>query len=230
MKVLLAIFWSLTTGSLIFAAPLKGKWIGDSGSYGEWHLDFVKPGVVHLIFDHMDGSIVLPARYELDADGRIRIFDFGAATGEIEQSSLDEVRNIFSKGNCLIRPDNDSVTNLWVLTCNNGAQKFWDINRLVPADARRKIGNLEVVTTGVRSGKTITCTRLRAMPSVDSGLIIYLPEDQSGSKNCAPAGTTLTVLARTPAKAKLGNAENFWYYIAIGHRQRAWVFGDLIKF
>jgi|GEM_PF-3462867 len=230
MKTFLLIFFAFTLTSASFATRLKGKWIGDSGSYLNWHLDFKKPGQVELVFEHMDGAATMPARYEIGTNNMVNFFDFGVLQGDLETSYVEKIRTTLSAGKCSVINTGTSLTHLWGLSCLDGKEKFWDTTRLVSAGLKRKVGELDVVTMGVRNGKTITCTRLRSMPSTESSLVEYLPEDQSGAKNCAPTGTPLMVLARTLAQEKVGKTQNFWYFVSIGHQQQAWVFGNLIKF
>lgn len=220
MKTLFLIFYAFTLTSASFATQLKGKWIGDSGSYLNWHLDFKNPGRVELIFEHMDGAATMPARYEIDTNNMINFFDFGNLQGDLEPSYGEIIRTTLSAGKCSVINTGTSLTHLWGISCLDGKEKFWDTTRLVSAGSKRKVGELDVVTMGVRKGKTITCTRLRSMPSAESTVVEYLPEDQSGAKNCAPTGTPLMVLARTPKKGKVGKKQNFWYFVSIGHQQQ----------
>jgi hypothetical protein len=94
------------------------------------------------------------------------------------------------------------------------------------------IGGVSVVTVD-RPGTVTTAVRLREKPSTSAPIVEYwATTTQKEPELFMPAGVTVTVVARTVAKEKVGDWNNYWYRVefttAKQGKVQAWAYAESI--
>ncbi|MCU0847468.1 MAG: hypothetical protein MUD12_06230 [Spirochaetes bacterium] len=98
--------------------------------------------------------------------------------------------------------------------------------------SKRFIGNVQVIVMGMKNGTTTDNVKIRKRPSVDSESVKYragLFGDDAREYDSVPKNTDVTVIARTLEKTKVGNWNNFWYYVRAGAGDGVWMYGEFLK-
>ncbi|HOP64030.1 MAG TPA: hypothetical protein PK358_15695 [Spirochaetota bacterium] len=113
--------------------------------------------------------------------------------------------------------------------------KIWDCNSGIEEGENLKINGLEAVAMGIKEGSTTTVLKMRNAPSEKAEQVHYSYTDEDDQKytvKALPLNTSLTVLARTKKKDKVGKWNNYWYYVEFEtyfDYMRAWVYGEFVK-
>lgn len=101
----------------------------------------------------------------------------------------------------------------------------------VPEGKSRIYKELNVVTMGMKKGKTTSDVKIRKGPDVKSEVISFQPEmftDYSGT--AVPLGFSVTVIARTSDKVQVKEWNNYWYLVNVGFHEEVWMYGEFVKF
>ena len=127
--------------------------------------------------------------------------------------------------------------NLWGSNSGNDAMTFNDETSRLPAGSARNIKNVPVITMGMKKGTTTTNVKIREKPSTKAKSLKFsrgIYGDDSELKDFVPAGTELTVIARTVGREKVETWNNYWYYVNVGTHvgmdDGVWVYGEFVKF
>lgn len=112
--------------------------------------------------------------------------------------------------------------------------KFHNDSAAVKSGAERKFKGVSVVTLGMVNGVTTTSVKIRETPSVTGKALTYAPEPYGPGQllPSVPEKTPVTIIARTKAKEKVQNWENYWYLVNVGPYNTAtevWMFGEFVK-
>ncbi|MCB1143208.1 MAG: hypothetical protein H7A24_17065 [Leptospiraceae bacterium] len=138
----------------------------------------------------------------------------------------------------------ESLDYIYAIQCEGYPETFKKITDRVPEGLKRKVGDREVVTMGLKKGRVTTALKYRVDPDKSSEAIKctnYTMELER--KSSLPKDLELIVLARTPNKEKVDDKwENYWYYVyplndyetscsdsKNQFRRYGWVFGEFVN-
>lgn len=112
---------------------------------------------------------------------------------------------------------------------------IWNINILTAAGDAASINGIAAVTMGVKTASTTTVIKVREAPGASAKEINFECGDNDETIKSLGKGKSLTVLARTKDKDKVGKWNNYWYYVEYKKCEfddgfsRGWVFGEFVK-
>ncbi len=140
---------------------------------------------------------------------------------------------------CTLKIDsNEKIYNNW-LVC--GEETYVNEAATVAVNSQTEIDSVPVIYLGEASGHATTAVKFRAAPDAASQAGTCYSD--GGTIETLPKKGGVAVVARTVNKLKVGNWENYWYFVRVvgyecgfGEPQRslpykgAWVFGEFIKY
>lgn len=118
--------------------------------------------------------------------------------------------------------------------------KIWDYNSKLKEGDTLTINGLSVLAMGIKSAVTTAAVKVRETPGINGkemhfvyddpyGAYVVQKSDTSDTLKSIKKSFSVTVLARTKEKDKVGKLNNYWYYIEFAIENRGWVFGEFIK-
>jgi len=116
----------------------------------------------------------------------------------------------------------------------SGSMDFVFPQTAVPAGAKRMFNGRAVVIIG-KQGSTTNGVKIRKTPFLDGeDMPFYFgafcdPTSLDCVKPFVPAGTSVTVIARTENKEQVKNWNNCWYLVNVGFNREVWMFAEFVK-
>lgn len=113
--------------------------------------------------------------------------------------------------------------------------KIWDYSSLVREGELLSVRGVDAIAVGGKSAVTSAVVKVRETPGISGKEINYTYEDEEGTKvtvRALPKDTSLTVLARTKDKDRVGKWNNYWYYVEFEkyiEYTRGWVYGEFVE-
>ncbi len=134
---------------------------------------------------------------------------------------------------CVLQEVHDTVQYAKRLYC--GKIFFYSNKATVRANLQRNIKGVKAITMGVRDGITTTGVKMRTAPTTKAATVYYTTPD--GNKvTYLDKGYSVTILARTVKKQRIGKWNNYWYYVDHGlhgdiycSAKYAWVYAEFVK-
>jgi hypothetical protein len=100
----------------------------------------------------------------------------------------------------------------------------------VPEGETRMVGSSQVITMGMKKGITTSAVKIRKTASADGEELAYYSGIFEPEQKSVPINTSVTVIARTTEKVKVGKWENYWYCVQVGAHDGVWMYAEFVKF
>lgn len=113
--------------------------------------------------------------------------------------------------------------------------KIWDYNSRLKEGEALSINGIDAVAMGAKDALTTTTVKVRETPGT-TGKEIHYSYEEEGSETTVtvkalPKNKSLTVLARTKEKIRVGKTSNYWYYVEFEtyiSYTKGWIYGDFV--
>jgi len=137
---------------------------------------------------------------------------------------------------CVVEKDEKNLYRNVKLVCD-GPYVYFRQDSIAAAGRQVDIQGVPAVSMGAKNAVVKEAVMFRASPDKTGKVITCKgagPDEKSSS--ALPKGMQLIVLARTMEKARVGNWENYWYYVdpnidwySSCDAGEGWVFGEFIE-
>ena len=202
------------------------KWGPSNGRYG-WYIEFRKDGTYDENFAG-EGCGGYKGTYAIANNAVV------LNTNQKDACTPDQKPVVNRK--CVVEKDDKGLYRDVKMVCD-GLFGYHRQDSVAAADRQVDIQGVPAVSMGARNAVVKETVMFRVSPD-KSGKVITCkgagPDEKSSS--ALPKGMQLIVLARTKEKARVGNWENYWYYVdpnidwySSCDAGEGWVFGEFIE-
>jgi hypothetical protein len=172
---------------------------------------------------------ILEGFYKFES-GTLTIF-YDEKSGHTYNPGEKMVKILMDKTICTYKNNDNGLLYNSYFKCDNGFYLYNESDKTTEGE-KRQIDNTPVRTIGYKMAITTSNVKIRKKPSLKSKSIIYNSEAY-GKKPYVPKGVEIAVIARTAQKDKIGDWNNYWYYVNVFdyfNNNLVWMYGEFIKF
>lgn len=211
---------------VITAEYLSGsKWGPDNGRYG-WFIEFRKDGTYDENFAG-EGC----GGYK----GTYAIINKAVVLNANQKDACTPDQKPVVNRKCAVEKDEKSLYRTVKMVCD-GQYGYHRLDSTAAADRPVDIQGVPAVSMGARNAEVKEAVMFRASPD-KSGKVITCKDHEAKAMGALPKGMQLIVLARTKDKVRVGNWENYWYFVdpnidwySSCDSGEGWVFGEFVEF